>query len=252
MKENMNYLKANDFVLISTSPKDWYILRVLDANPIVIDYSPQTDISGFLPMNVFTQNAESGVFNSYIVDREELAMQEFTNITNIFDADTMNMNRKDTDYLLQIYMGIAPSVLRVFRYYPSNKQFNQYLNGDLVHWGGRQQQYNIGYIDGFMSPRNKPTDEGEFYMLPTASMEFTFMNPSFVPIYPQLKFFINQMKVEPVSDLNLAEKILNRIVPARIVNAGNFNEGFRPALKIYGIEPVPLTASIQDLQEAGY
>lgn len=250
MSVNENYLKANDFILLSTAPEQYYVLRVTDAEPIVIDYFPQTQISGFLPMNAFTGSAVSGQYNSYIVDREELAMQEFTNITNFLDSDTVNM--VNTNYLLQIFMGIAPSPLRVFRYYPSNDAFGNYLAGNQIHWGGRQKKYDIGYVDGFMSPKNDPTYEGEFFMPPTASMLFTFVNSCSIPIYPEIKFYINQMVVEPVHDTTLAVKILDRIVPARRASAGTFDNGFTPDEKIYGVDPVPLTATTTQLKGAGY
>lgn len=244
----LDYLKANDNVLLSTAPDKWYALKVLDTSPIVLDYSPLTQISGFEPLNVFQGGAEDG-FNNYVVDKVELAMQEFTNITNIFDAD--NMKIVNQNYLLQIYMGISPSPLRIFRYYPSNDALNNYLKGNAVHWGGREKNYGIGYIDGFMSPKNEPSKEGEFYMLPTYSMEFTFMNPVFVPAYPDLRFYINQMKVEP-ADSSTAFNMLNRKIPARIVNTGAFPDGFEPREKIYGVDAVPLTASENDLKESGY
>lgn len=250
MSVNEMYLKANDFVLLSTNPTSNYILRVTDAEPIVIDYFPQVEIANFLPMNAFGGGAEAGMLNNYVIDREQLSMQEFTNMTNFLDSDTVNLVK--TNQLLQIYMGIAPSPLRIFRYYPSNDPIGNYLAGNQIHWGGRQQEYNIGYVDGFMSPKNDPTYEGEFYMLPTASMLFTFVNSASVPIYPEIKFYINQMVVEPVTDAQLAYKILNRIVPARRATAGVYNKGFTPSEKIYNISPVPLTATTTQLQGAGY
>ncbi len=250
MSVNDMYLKANDFVLLSTSPEEYYILRVTNAEPIVINYFPQTNISGFLPMNAFLGGAVSGVFNNYVVDREELAMQEFTNLTNFLDTDNINMSGTNT--LLQLFMGIAPSPLRIFRYYPSNDPINNYLTGDKIHWGGRQKKYDIGYVDGFMSPKNEPTYESEFYLPPTSSILFTLMNPSSIPIYPEIKFYINQMTVAPVNDVGLAVKILDRIVPARRASAGAFETGFTPNEKIFGIEPVPLTATASDLKGAGY
>lgn len=243
------YLKANDFVLLSTSPKDYYILRVTDAEPIVINYAPQTEITGFLPLAPFGSPAGNG-FNSYIIDKEQLAMREFTNLTNFLDADNTDM--VGTSTLLQVFMGIAPSYLRIFRYYPSNNPLGDFLDGDLIHWGGRQQKYDIGYVDGFMSPKNDPTYQGEFFMPPTASMLFTLVNPALVPIYPEIKFYINQMAVEPVKDTMLAQKILNRLVPARRVRTGEFNKGFKPDEKIFGVNPVPLTATQADLKGAGY
>lgn len=244
------YLKANDFVLLSTQPNAYYILRVVDAEPIVINYEPQTEISGFLPLAPFGSPAVAGQYNNYIVDKEQLGMQQFTNVTNFLDSDTTNM--VNTNTLLQIFMGIAPSYLRIFRYYPSNDPLGNFLQGNLIHWGGRQRKYDIGYVDGFMSPKNSPTYQGEFFMPPTASMLFTFVNSALVPIYPEIKFYINQMKVEPVSDITLAQKILNRLVPARRVRTGAFDSGFKPDEKIFGVNPVPLTATPSMLKEAGY
>lgn len=250
MSVNEMYLKGNDFILLSTSPKNYYVLRVTDAEPIVINYFPQVEINGFLPMNAFGGSAIAGQLNSYIVDKEELAMQEFTNITNFLDSNTVNL--ANTNFLLQIFMGIAPSPLRIFRYFPSNDAIGNFLDGNQLHWGGRQQKYNIGYVDGFASPKNNPTYEGEFFMPPTASMLFTFMNPASILIEPEIKFYINQMVVEPVHDVNLALKILDRIVPAKRATAGMFNEGFKPLEKMFNVSPVPLTATATDLKGAGY
>ncbi len=250
MSVDEQYLKENDFILLSTSPQNYYILRVLDAKPIVLDYYPQVQETGFLPLNAFGGAAVSGAFNNYILDKLQLGMQEYTNITNIFDADDMNF--VGTNTLMQIFMGIAPSPLRIFRYYPSQDPLGEYLDGNQVIWGGRQQEYNLGYVDGFMSPVKEPTYSGEFFMLPVFSQLFALENPSSVPIYPFIKFYINQMVVEPVYDTTLAGKILDRIVPSRKVSVGEFNKGFKPNIKLFGINPVPLTASANDLKEAGY
>lgn len=250
MSVNEKYLKQNDFVLFNTDDTDYYVLRVVDAEPIVIDYFPQVNITNFLPLNAYLAPAVANTYNNYVVDSEELAMQEFTNITNIFDADTMNID--GTNIMLQTFMGIASSPIRVFRYYPSQDAIGNYLDGNKVHWGGRQRKYDIGYVDGFMSPKNDPTYEGEFFFPPTASMLFTFMNPSSIPQTPEIKFYVNQMIMQPVSDANLAKKILDRVVPARRARAGAFNTGFKPQTKIFGVDPITLDATTSDLTGAGY
>jgi hypothetical protein len=243
------YVKPNQFVLLSTAPDEWYVLRAINSSPIVIDYAFQTQEQGFSPMNIFGGQAGNGL-NSYIVDKVELAMSEFTNVTNILSATDMAF--ENTNITLQIFLGISPSFLRVFRYYPSNDNFNEYLTGSKVHWGGRERQYDIGYIDGFQSPRDAPTSAGEIWMPPTSAMEFTLMNPALVFAYPQLKLYINQLVLEPVSSASLASKILDRIVPSKIAQAGAFPDGFTPTGQLYGVDAVPLTATEADLKKAGY
>lgn len=244
------YLKQNDFVLYSTAKDENYVLRVVDAKPEEFKYFPEENISGFKPLNAFNAPAVSGVYDNYVVDSEELSLQEFTNISNMFEAD--NMGYDHTNVLMQVFMGIAPSWIRVFKYFPSRDKLGDYLFGDKVYWGGRQQKYNFGYVDGFRSKKNKPTYSSEFFVPPVSSFQFTFMNPSLVPSHIELALYINQMIVEPVSDVQLAHKILNRIVPAKRAKTGQFPNGFTPTHSLFGVSPVPLDATQNDLQNAGY
>ena len=251
--EEIKFLKANDFVLLNTNKNDYFVLRVIDArDPVTIDYYPQTEINGFLPLNAFGSPAVSGRFNSYVVDSEQFGMEDFVNINNIFDANTMGYDKENI--LLEIGVGISPSPLRLFRYFPSQTPLGNYLTGKQIHWGGRQQNYNIGYVDGFASPREHPTSAGLFYLPPFGTTLFTMMNPVSVPISPAFKFMINQMIVEPVADVQLAWKILNRIVPSKRawITAFDSNDVGVEGEALYGVSAVSLNATTQDLERAGY
>jgi hypothetical protein len=252
MSVNELYLKPNDFVLFESSPDENFILRVLDAQPIVLGYHLQQQISNFAPLNIYLAPAGNGL-NSYIVDKIEFPMQEYTNVTNIFDSSVIKT--EGTNIMLQVFMGIAPSPLRIFRYYPSLDAIGNLVDGTKVHWGGREAEYNLGYVDGFVSPKNDPTIDSEFFFPPVSSMLFTVVNPVAVPAVPSIKFYINQMVLEPVSSVALAQKILDRVVPAKRATAGAFNKGVSLTDsdgKLFGVSPVPLDATVQELQKAGY
>lgn len=248
MKQN-GLIEPNDFVMLSMTPSDWYILRVTDAVPIDITYFPENEIVGFQALAPFGSPAQTP-YQSFFSDNIQFSMQEFTNITNIFEPNVVGMSGKD--WLLQIQVGIAPSYVKLYKYYPSTTPLGNFLSNGKIHWGGREQNFQIDGISGFDSPVSDISKDSEFYLPPQLAYTFALVNMASVPASPQLKFRINQMVVEPVSSVSLASKILDRVVPSKIASIGAFNRGVKPDIKLYGVEPVTLDATTTDLQNAGY
>ncbi len=248
MKSN-GIIEPNDFVLLSMTPHKWYVLRVTNAQPIEITYFPETEIVGFQALAPYGSPAQSP-YQSYFSDNIQFSMQEFTNVTNIFEPNVIGMENKN--WLLQIQVGIAPSYVKLFKYYPSTTPLGYYLTNKKVHWGGREQNFYIDGISGFESPVDDISPNSEFFLPPQLAYTFALVNMGSIPASPQLKFRINQMVVEPVSSVSLASKILDRVVPAKIATIGIFDKGVEPDKKLYGVEPVSLDANTAELEKAGY
>lgn len=246
-------LKENQFIVLGFDTDTFLPLKVYKRQKVIMDYFPSQFTSNFYPLAPFGSPSTPGVTLSYYASKISLQLKQIANVTNIFN---MNVSDYPTNELLQVRMGIAPSPLRVFNYYPSNEPL-----GDIstnIAWSQTTGLLNFGYVDGFASPLNAPTEAGELLFIPKVEPVFSFMNPTATVITPLLRFFINQLIVEPVNDPAMVKKIFDRLVPAKIVTLGTFSKGLTmpqqifPTAKGHFVTPISLDATLQEITSAGF
>lgn len=240
-------VQKNDFVLLEVEPDKYFALRVVDSKNITMQYVPSVEIEGFLPLAPFGSPAVSGVFNSYAISSVELEMQEYSGIKNLISDTALDIAKSRK--IVEITFGIYPSPLRIFKYYPSNVKLDNLT--PTLGWGGNKSQYNFGYIDGYVSPYKHPNPDTSFYLLPQDSYQFAMENPTTNPITPMLNISFNILDMRPVDSI-LAYKMLNRIVPSKIISVGTFENGFKFTENNWGVYPLSLSSSEEQIKQGGY
>lgn len=247
-------LKENQFVILGFQEDEFLPLKVYRRQKVIMDYFPTQFVNNFYPMVPFGGTAVSGSFSSYFVSKVALQLKQIANVTNLF-------NMRPPDYppneLLQVRIGVAPSPLRLFSYYPSNQPLDQI--SDTISWSDTTGLLNFGYLDGFSSPLNEPTEQSESFFLPNVEPVFSFENPTSITVTPLLRLYINQLEVRPVNNADMVKKLFDRIVPSKIVSLGGFTKGLKytpnsifPTAAGHFTQPIPLDASLTDISNAGY
>jgi hypothetical protein len=121
---------------------------------------------------------------------------------------------KDSDKALQCFIGIYPPTLRWFRAIPSNfKRGNLYdINVDVT-----LAVTSIGFISGYLSPREEPTELTEMILPMEVPTNFGVFNPEGVSVYPSFLIFIRRLRVKWM-DPKVSEdlQIIKDILTARI------------------------------------
>ena len=151
----------------------------------------------------------------------------------------------NTDILYQLFMGIAPSILRIFLEAPAA---TGQRNPDIDHWGANRAQF--GYIDGFDSPLMFPSATSELVIPPQFNIAIGYGNPGPQTVNPLLYFTTNKLKVEVVKDPYLVDAMLQGKVPVSIKTIGGLSSYSYNVENIYGIDPIPLGSSLQQIASA--
>lgn len=151
----------------------------------------------------------------------------------------------DATHLYQAFYGISPSHLRVFLEAPAS---TGQRNLDIDRWGSNKAEF--GYIDGLMSPLLKPSPDAELIIPPQFDVAFGYGNPGAQTINPLLQFYMNRCQVQVVTDAGLIDRMLKGQVPVAIKTIGGLSTFTYSVPQYYGIEPIPLGASIQEINQA--
>ncbi len=205
-------LKENQYLVISTGPGTYYGFKVTRKQNLVLTYNFATETTNNTgPMVPYGSTAVPTGYQNYYVELNKLPLAKIQNITDVFKIE-------DTNQIYQVFMGIAPSYLKV------GMRLNTTSITSLSQSIAPSQSFlDLFTIDGYASPYDEPSPESEFYVLKPLTIGLTLMNPVTVPINPRLQFFINRLMVEPIPQ-NLHAPILNNSIPAKKVSLGSINQ----------------------------
>ena len=145
----------------------------------------------------------------------------------------------DNSHLYQLFMGIAPSPMRIFMQFPATVGQK---NLDLDSWASSKLEF--GWFDGFDSPLLRPSPTGKLVIPPQIDIAWGYGNPTPEAVDPLLLFVLNRVQVAIVQDANLVEKMLDGRVKCAIETIGGLTQYTYPVDQIYGIDPLPLGADL--------
>ncbi len=211
-------LKENQYLVISTGPKTYYGFKVIRKQSLILTYNFATETTNNTgPMSPYTgpdpvpPTSSTSGYQSYYVELNKLPLAKIQNISDVFKIE-------DTNQIYQVFMGIAPSYLRV------GLRLNTVSTTTIGQSIALSQSFlDLFNIDGYTSPFNEPSPESEFYVLKPLTVGLTLVNPVTVPINPRLQFFINRLMVEPIPQ-NLHAAILSNSMPAKKVSIGSVSQ----------------------------
>jgi hypothetical protein len=220
-------LKENQYLVISTAPKTYYGFKVIRRQSLILSYNFATETTNITgPMSPYTgpdpvaptsstssyQSSMSG-YQSYYVELNKLPLGKIQSISDVFKIE-------DANQIYQVFMGIAPSYLRI------GLRLNTTSTTSIEQNIALSQSFlDLFNIDGYTSPFNEPSPESEFFVLKPLTVGLTLVNPVSVPINPRLQFFINRLMVEPIPQ-NIQAAILSNSIPAKKVSIGGVTQNF--------------------------
>lgn len=123
-----------------------------------------------------------------------------------------------TDRLFQGIFGVRSSCL-IYLNTPTDKRL----------WGTDKKPLatsslrEVGFVDKDISPFESPDFETEFWLQKGANFEFPAMyayNPTNTNLRPQLRFEINMMRIEPVTEPETLDKLSKKLIPYRPITMG--------------------------------
>ena len=150
---------------------------------------------------------------------------------------------KNSSHLYQLFLGVSPSPIRIFKELPATVGQN---NLDIDTWAASKLQF--GYFDGFDTPLLAPTPRGEIVIPPTMDIAWGYGNPIEESVSPLLLFVVNRLQVGVVTDPDLVERMLSSKVPVSIRTIGGLTTYPYSTKDVYGIEPMPLGATRDDVE----
>lgn len=147
--------------------------------------------------------------------------------------------------LYQIFMGIKPSLARVFLAIENvdQKQLS------VGNWG-TNSDYRFGYIDGRASPYRQPAKPGEFFVTPNMSYYFAVYNPLPYPISPMFYFIVNRLKIAVQTNVDTIEGMLSGRIPARLSMVGGLTPPKYNMKNNWKVVPFPVDASRLKITQA--
>lgn len=221
-KVSYDFLKPSDkFFLIF--PNGWVPLYVVSEDiPFEYIYDPISD-GGLQPLQPSsTTNAIIGLtFEG----------------PNLFGSKYITGNPNDvfkveySNHMYQIFFGVAPSYVRVFRSLPQN--VNQ-GNLDISSWNSNYFQF--GFIDGYTSPFDNPSPITETAIPYGLDIGFTLVNPTPLTLYPLFKFIVNRVVVSPITNVDIVYDMF--IKGAKKLVVGGMSPYPTNLATTYGVTPI--------------
>lgn len=220
-------LLKNNYLLMLGFPKGYIPLRVVQRDMVFYMYDPiqEGQISEPVPAGA----GVNGISDLGYVSPSRMASQIMSGKPfNIFE-------NKDSNYIYQLFWGVAPSGIRIFRNQPANTGQN-----NLIEYQWSQSYMAFGYIDGFESPIDAPSPSSEIIIPPDMDFALGYANPLPYPVSPIFKFVANILKIEVIKEAELVAKMLEGKVPVSIKTVGGLSDYTYNPSTYYNITPIPL------------
>jgi hypothetical protein len=234
-------LKENDLVLLGLNGgQDYVPLRVLAR--IEVPYLYDTVAEGLLPSGIpasTSANGITGLGSSFVSPLQLSSALLPGKPEDVFDIS------KHPGYVYQAFYGIDPPPLRVYFQQPYN---TDQLKLPII---GYQPSYpQEGFRDGFLSPLERPHEKTQFFVLPGLSIALGFANILPEPVFPLINFWINALTIGVITDARLVYDMITKPGLAKIRTVGGLQNVSYSVQDHYGINPVSLTMTMDEIAKA--
>lgn len=205
-------------------------LRVLARETIQYKYQAVTETSEGARSTTGTIAADTQE------DSSRLTMSTF-NLDNILRVT-------DCNHVYQVFMGIKPSAIRQYLYYPFEKSRR---NLDVKSIFTKSP---YGYIDGFESPYEYPSPQTEIWIPKDVDVGFAWHNPLNSAEQIDINLFIVRYLIKVIRDGDTVEGIVKGKTPARIATLGGIDSFTYDARNIFNADLIKFDATREDIDTA--
>lgn len=150
----------------------------------------------------------------------------------------------DCNHVYQVFMGIKPSAIRQYLYYPFEKSRR---NLDIKAIFSKSP---YGYIDGFESPYDYPSEQTEMWIPKGIDVGFAWHNPLNSAEQIDINLFIVRYLIKVVRDADTAEGIIKGKTPARVATLGGIDSMTYDARNIFNADLIPFDATREKVESA--
>lgn len=150
----------------------------------------------------------------------------------------------DCNHVYQVFMGIKPSAIRQYLYYPLEKSRR---NLDVKSIFTKSP---YGYIDGFESPYDYPSEQTEIWIPKDLDVGFSWHNPLNTSEQIDINLFIIRYLIKVVRDADTVEGILKGKTPARIATLGGIDSFTYDARSTYNADLLQFDSSRDEIEAA--
>lgn len=147
----------------------------------------------------------------------------------------------ETDRVLQAFIGVHPPRLRLFRAFP-----DPIIRGNLakVRTTADLSATAIGWVDGTMTPYERPTTLAEMIIPRDLLLRFGIFNPESIAVFPRFLFIFRRLLVKWLDPKDKKDGALIQ----RIIDGKERAKWFSPGIEPFtydienklGITPVPV------------
>ena len=150
----------------------------------------------------------------------------------------------DCNHVYQVFMGIKPSAIRQYLYYPFEKSRR---NLDVKSIFTKSP---YGYIDGFESPYNYPSEQTELWIPKDVDVGFAWHNPLNSAEQIDINLFIVRYLIKVMRDADIVEGILKGKTPARVATLGGIDSFTYDSRNIFNADLIQFDASREQIEAA--
>ncbi len=170
------------------------------------------------------------------VDPSRLTLSTF-NLDNILKIT-------DCNHVYQVFMGIKPSAIRQYLYYPLEKSRR---NLDIKSIFTKSP---YGYVDGFESPYDSPSPQTEVWIPKGVDVGFSWHNPLNSAAQIDLNLFIVRYLVKVIRDSDTVKGIVAGKTPARVATLGGIDSFTYDARSIFNAGLIPFDSTPEQIDAA--
>lgn len=171
-----------------------------------------------------------------MVDASRLTLSTY-NIDNVLRVI-------DCNHVYQVFMGIRPSAIRRYLYYPLEKSRGN-LDVKPVYTKSPH-----GYIDGFESPYGSPSEQSEMWIPKNIDVGFSWHNPLSAAVQIDLNILIVKYAVKVLRDADTVEGIIRGKTPARIATLGGIDPIEYSPRDVFNTDLIPFDATREQIESA--
>lgn len=150
----------------------------------------------------------------------------------------------DCNHIYQVFMGIKPSAIRRYLYYPYEKSRG---NLDVKPIFSKSP---FGFIDGFESPYNYPSEKTEMWIPKNIDVGFSWYNPLSSVEQVDIQLLIKRYQVTVIRDADTVEAMVKGKVPARIATVGGIDPITYDTRDIYNADLIAFDATREEIEKA--